>query len=79
MYCLRSLEDSKAIRRAAEKVKRAAVIGGGFIGMEVASALAQKGVEVTMVVNEDRIWKRFFMPQMSRFFEAYYAARGVRW
>lgn len=78
VYYLRSLDDSKAIRRSAETVKRAVVIGGGFIGMEVAAVLVQKGVEVTMVVSEDRIWKRLFSPQMSAFFEAYFEARGVR-
>ncbi len=78
VYYLRSLDDSKAIRQRAENVKRAVVIGGGFIGMEVASVLAQKGVETTMVLREDRIWKQFFSPEMSRFFETYYAARGVR-
>jgi NADPH-dependent 2,4-dienoyl-CoA reductase/sulfur reductase-like enzyme len=72
------MHDSKIIRSASEKVKRAVVIGGGFIGMEVAAVLAQKEIEVTMVLNEDRIWKRLFTPQMSRFFEDYYAARGVR-
>jgi NADPH-dependent 2,4-dienoyl-CoA reductase/sulfur reductase-like enzyme len=75
---LRSLDDSMAIRRRAENLKRAVIIGSGFIGMEVASVLAQKGLEVAMVLREDRIWKRFFSPQMSRFFEEYYAARGVR-
>jgi NADPH-dependent 2,4-dienoyl-CoA reductase/sulfur reductase-like enzyme len=75
---LRSLDDSKAIRRRAESVKRAAVIGGGFIGMEVAAVLAQKGIEITMILREDRIWKQFFSPEMSRFFEAYYTTRGVR-
>lgn len=78
LYYLRTMHDSKIIRSASEKVKRAVVIGGGFIGMEVAAVLAQKEIEVTMVLNEDRIWKRLFMPQMSRFFEDYYAARGVR-
>jgi NADPH-dependent 2,4-dienoyl-CoA reductase/sulfur reductase-like enzyme len=78
VYYLRSLDDSKAIRRRGENVKRAVVMGGGFIGMEVASVLAQKGIETTMVLREDRIWKQFFSPEMSRFFEAYYAARGVR-
>ncbi len=78
VYYLRSLDDSKAIRQRAENVKRAVVIGGGFIGMEVASVLAQKGIETTMVLREDRIWKQFFSPEMSRFFETYYAARGVR-
>jgi NADPH-dependent 2,4-dienoyl-CoA reductase/sulfur reductase-like enzyme len=75
---LRSLDDSKAIRQRAEGVKRAVVIGGGFIAMEVAAVLAQKGVEVTMVVREDRVWKQFFSAEMSVFFEGYYTARGVR-
>ncbi len=75
---LRSMDDSKAIRQLAAQVKQAVVIGGGFIGMEVAAVLAQKGIEVTMVLREDRIWKQFFSPRMSRFFEAYYTARGVR-
>ena len=75
---LRTLEDSKAIRNTLEKLKRAVVIGGGFIGMEVAAVLTQKGATVTMVLNEDRIWKRLFTPEMSSFFEAYYAARGVQ-
>ncbi|HEY4361297.1 MAG TPA: FAD-dependent oxidoreductase [Bryobacteraceae bacterium] len=78
VFYLRSLDDSKTIRQHAEGVKRAVVIGGGFIGMEVASVLAQKGIEVTMLFPEERIWKQFFSPEMSRFFEEYYTARGVR-
>lgn len=75
---LRSLDDSKRIRASTEKVKKAVVIGSGFIGMEVSAVLAQKGIEVTMVLREDRIWSKFFTPRMSGFFEAYYTARGVR-
>src|SRR5437762_8792911 len=78
VYYLRSLDDSKSIRRSADSVKRAVVVGGGFIGMEVAAVLAQKSIEVTMVLNDERIWRRFFSPQMSTFFESYYTERGVR-
>jgi NADPH-dependent 2,4-dienoyl-CoA reductase/sulfur reductase-like enzyme len=78
LFYLRTLNDSKSIRNAAEKVKHALVIGGGFIGMEVAAVLAQKEIEVSMVLNDDRVFKRLFSPEMSRFFESYYAARGVR-
>jgi len=74
---LRSLDDSKAIRDRAHGAKRAVVIGGGFIGMEVASVLAQSSVQTTMVISEDRIWKKFFTPEMSQAFEKYFAARGV--
>lgn len=77
VHYLRSLDDSKSIRQSAEKVKRAVVIGGGFIGMEVAAVLAQKGVDVTMVLREDRVFKQLFSPEMASFFEAYYVARGV--
>ena len=78
LFYLRSLGDSRNIRNASEKVKCAVVIGGGFIGMEVAAVLAQKGIEVSMVVSDDRVFKRLFSPEMSNFFESYYAARGVR-
>jgi len=78
LFYLRSLNDSKAIGNAAEKAKHAVVIGGGFIGMEVAAVLAQKGIEVALVLNDDRVFKRLFSPEMSSFFEAYYADREVR-
>jgi NAD(P)H-nitrite reductase large subunit len=78
LHYLRSLDDSKAIRTSAANTKHAVVIGGGFIGMEVAAVLSQKGVEVSMILSDDRIWKRLFSPQMSSFFEKYYKSRGVR-
>ena len=78
IYYLRSMEDARRIRAHAGSAKRALVAGSGFIGMEVASVLAQKGIAITMVLREDRIWKKFFTPAMSRFFESYYAARGVQ-
>ena len=78
VHYLRTLEDSKGIRHAAESVKRAVVVGGGFIGMEVAAVLAQKGAEVVMILSDNRISKRLFSTQMSGFFEDYYASRGVR-
>jgi len=78
VFYLRSLDDSRNIREKAATAKRAAVIGGGFIGMEVASVLAQKNIETTLIVREDRVWSRVFTPAMSKFFEQYYASHGVR-
>jgi len=75
---LRSLRDSETIRSRSEGAKTAVVIGGGFIGMEVASVLAQKNIQTTLVIREDRVWSRVFTPVMSAFFERYYTARGVR-
>jgi NADPH-dependent 2,4-dienoyl-CoA reductase/sulfur reductase-like enzyme len=75
---LRSLADSKRIRDRSAQAKKAVVLGGGFIAMEVASVLASRGVETVMVVREERIWKALFTPEMSAFFEGYYTQRGVR-
>ena len=76
---LHTLEDSpQKIRRLAAGVKRAVVVGGGFIAMEVASVLSQTGIETTMAMPEDRVWKQFFTAEMSKFFEDYFSARGVR-
>jgi 3-phenylpropionate/trans-cinnamate dioxygenase ferredoxin reductase component len=75
---LRSLADSKRIRDRSSYAKKAAVLGGGFIAMEVASVLASRGVETTMLVREERIWKAFFTPEMSAFFDGYYTQRDVR-
>src|SRR5438067_11614338 len=58
LFYLRTLNDSKRIREAAEKAKHAIVIGGGVIGMEVTAVLAQKAIEIIMVLSDDRIWKR---------------------
>ena len=78
VFYLRSMADSRKIREKAASSKQAVVIGGGFIGMEVASVLSQKNIEVTMVIREDRVWERVFTPAMSEFFENYYLARGAR-
>jgi NADPH-dependent 2,4-dienoyl-CoA reductase/sulfur reductase-like enzyme len=78
VYYLRSAADSRRIRDAAARARSAVVIGGGFIGMEVASVLAQKGLPVTMLVAEDRIWRRLFTPELSAFFQRYYEASGAK-
>jgi NADPH-dependent 2,4-dienoyl-CoA reductase/sulfur reductase-like enzyme len=78
VFYLRSMDDSRKIRSRAATSKQAVVIGGGFIGMEVASVLAQKSIHTTMIIREDRVWKRAFTPEMSAFFERYYSARGVQ-
>ena len=75
---LRTLDDSRRIRDRAAAGSRAVVIGAGFIGMEAASSLAQRGLEVTLVLAEERMWQRLFTPEISAFFRGYYEARGVK-
>src|SRR5579864_111528 len=78
VFYLRSMSDSEGIRSKSSSAERAVVVGGGFIGMEVASVLAQKNIETSLVIREDRVWNRVFSPEISAFFDDYYSARGVQ-
>jgi 3-phenylpropionate/trans-cinnamate dioxygenase ferredoxin reductase component len=49
IYCLRTIEDSDAIRTAMSSARHALVIGGGFIGCEIAAACKQQGLDTTIV------------------------------
>jgi 3-phenylpropionate/trans-cinnamate dioxygenase ferredoxin reductase subunit len=55
-HLLRTLDDSLEIRGAADAGSRAAVIGGGFIGVEAGASLAGRGVMVTIVEMAARLW-----------------------
>jgi len=77
VFYLRQIKDSQAIQAQIKRGKRAVVIGSGFIGMEVASVLASRGVETTMVFPDDRVWKHLFTPSVSTFFESQFAGHGI--
>ncbi len=74
---LRSLGDSGRLRERLNQGGRAVVIGGGFIGMEVAAQAAQLGVDTTMVFPSQTMGGRLFTPEIAGFFRRYYESRGV--
>lgn len=57
IYYLRTLGDSNEIKKAAEKAKQALVIGGSFIGVELAVALRQIGLPVKLIMLEKYVWQ----------------------
>ena len=73
----RTLEDYRRLRRLADERRRFVVIGGGFIGAEVAAALAMNGREVTMLFPEGGLGAALFPADLSRFVTNYYAEQGV--
>jgi 3-phenylpropionate/trans-cinnamate dioxygenase ferredoxin reductase subunit len=73
----RTLDDYLALRRIAEEKEHVAVIGGGFIGSEIAAALAMNGKRVTMTFLEEGIGGRLFPAGLARFLNDYYRERGV--
>lgn len=73
----RTLADYRRLRDLADRGQRFAVIGGGFIGSEIAAALAMNGKEVTMVFPEKAIGARVYPEDVSGFLNGYYQERGV--
>src|SRR6266498_1808890 len=65
VYALRTLRDSEAIRRAARSAEQAVVVGGGFIGMEVAASLRQLGLAVTLIHLGHGLFDQFRSSELS--------------
>ncbi|MEI7785113.1 MAG: FAD-dependent oxidoreductase [Betaproteobacteria bacterium] len=77
VHYLRTLADAQAIRRSAAQAQRAVVIGGSFIGLEVASSLMRRNIEVTLIERE-ALFGQFRTPAISEFFQHCFAERGAR-
>jgi NADPH-dependent 2,4-dienoyl-CoA reductase/sulfur reductase-like enzyme len=66
VYTLRTVEDALELRDAARGAERAIVIGGGLIGAEIASALATRGLRVTLLAREAWLWGHLAPEQVGR-------------
>lgn len=77
VFSLRTAEDAERIRSAAANGKRAVIVGGGYIGLEVAAVLRQQGLEVTVLEAASRLLARVAHPVVSDFFAALHARHGV--
>lgn len=73
----RTLDDYQRLRALTETVDRFAIIGGGFIGSEVAAALAINGKQVVMAFPDAGIGGRAFPADLSTFLNGYYREKGV--
>lgn len=74
---LRTLADSDAIKAAMRPGAPAVIIGGGYIGLEVAASLRKLGCAVTVIEALERVMNRVVAPPVSAFFAAEHAGRGV--
>jgi 3-phenylpropionate/trans-cinnamate dioxygenase ferredoxin reductase component len=78
IFYFRTYQDYVRLRGAADKAKSAVVIGGGFIGSEIAAALKMIGREVSMILPEPYLVSRVFPEPLGRAIQKNYLDRGVR-
>ncbi len=75
---LRTAADAEALKAAVGPGKTLAVVGGGYIGLEVAASGRALGAEVVVLEREDRLLARVACPELSDFFRGYHEKHGVR-
>ena len=73
----RTFDDYSRLRSLAEEKTSFAVVGGGFIGSEIAAALAMNGKRVVLVFPDQGIGRRGFPADLARFLNEFYREKGV--
>jgi 3-phenylpropionate/trans-cinnamate dioxygenase ferredoxin reductase subunit len=77
VFSLRSIDDVHRLRPALDAASRIVIVGGGYIGLEVAAVMRQEGRDVMVLEAESRVLKRVTGPDVSAFFETLHRDRGV--
>lgn len=77
IHYLRTIDDVDRIRESMSKAKKLCVIGGGYVGLEVAAVALTAGLEVTVIETQDRILQRVTTSEMSEYYHRLHTQRGV--
>jgi 3-phenylpropionate/trans-cinnamate dioxygenase ferredoxin reductase subunit len=77
VHYLRSIADADRIRSGCSSGGRLVIVGGGYIGLEVAATARELGMEVTVLEMAERVMNRVTCPEVSAFYEAEHRRHGV--
>jgi 3-phenylpropionate/trans-cinnamate dioxygenase ferredoxin reductase subunit len=77
IFYLRTLADSQAIGARLGPDKRLAIIGGGYVGLEVAASATKLGCKVTVIEMQERLLARVAGAEIARFYEDAHRQAGV--
>ncbi len=78
IFYLRTVADVTAIQPAFVPGRRLVIVGGGYIGLEVAAVAIKRGMDVTVLEGAPRVLARVTSPEMSAFYERVHRAEGVK-
>ncbi|MBI1262195.1 MAG: pyridine nucleotide-disulfide oxidoreductase [Rhizobiales bacterium] len=77
IHYLRNIEDVHAIQAGFKPGARMVIVGGGYIGLEVAAVAKKRGIDVTVLETADRVMARVVDPIVSHFYERLHREAGV--
>jgi 3-phenylpropionate/trans-cinnamate dioxygenase ferredoxin reductase subunit len=78
IHYLKTIADVDGLQEVFQSGKRIAIVGGGYIGLEVAAVGARRGLDVTVFEAMDRLMARAVSPQLSAFYAAEHEKAGVK-
>nr|AOW73102.1 monodehydroascorbate reductase [Eleusine coracana]ATL76080.1 monodehydroascorbate reductase 5 [Eleusine coracana] len=78
VHYIRDVADADSLVSSLGKAKKIVVIGGGYIGMEVAAAACDWNLDTTIIFPEDHIMPRLFTPSLAKKYEELYQQNGVK-
>ncbi len=78
VHSLRTLDDTLAIQASMAKANHVVVVGGGFIGLEMAAVARKLGKQVTVVEFADRLMARVVSPEVSEFYRQLHERQGCK-
>jgi len=78
IHYLKTIADVDGLQAVFQPGKRIAIVGGGYIGLEVAAVGAKRGLDVTVFEAMDRLMARAVSPGISAFYQAEHEKAGVK-
>ncbi len=78
VHTLRTIDDAQALRGELGPGRRLVIIGGGYIGLEIAAVARERGAEVVILEGSDRILNRSAGPDIAKWISNEHQSRGTR-
>jgi 3-phenylpropionate/trans-cinnamate dioxygenase ferredoxin reductase component len=78
IHYLRTISDVDGISAAMKTARKVVIVGGGYIGLEVASVAVTNGLDVSVLEMEQRILQRVTTPEMSAYYHQLHTGRGLK-